>query len=97
MGGRSVRCAACRETWFITPAEILAAQATKLGAVDEAEPDPVSDTAWEEAAAAVRTSAEDDGLPEPAIAPVARTRAARPAKRRRAVPAPVAGPRARAS
>ncbi len=59
MDGRSVRCAACRETWFITPAEILAAQAAELGVLEEPEPDPVADAAWEEAAAAVRSAAED--------------------------------------
>ncbi|MFD0934158.1 zinc-ribbon domain-containing protein, partial [Methylobacterium trifolii] len=30
MEGRSVRCAACRETWFITPADVLAARAAEL-------------------------------------------------------------------
>ncbi|KAB1075705.1 zinc-ribbon domain-containing protein [Methylobacterium planeticum] len=30
MEGRSVRCAACRETWFITPADVLAGRAEEL-------------------------------------------------------------------
>jgi predicted Zn finger-like uncharacterized protein len=30
MDGRSVRCAACRETWFITPADVLAGRAEEL-------------------------------------------------------------------
>ena len=85
MDGRSVRCAACRETWFITPAEILAAQAAELGAMDEAGSDPVSDAAWQEAAAAVRAATEDDRTagPQPAQDAGPRRRA-RPAKRRRA-------------
>ena len=87
MEGRSVRCAACRETWFITPAEILAAQADELGARDEDGPDPVSDAAWQEAAAAVRAETEGERAAGPPPAHDAgRRRAARPAKRRRAVP-----------
>jgi predicted Zn finger-like uncharacterized protein len=30
MEGRSVRCAACRETWYITPADVLAGRAEEL-------------------------------------------------------------------
>ncbi|SDN15430.1 MJ0042 family finger-like domain-containing protein [Methylobacterium phyllostachyos] len=60
--GRSVRCAACRETWFLTPADVLAGHESELAAKEEA--DPVSDTAWEEAAAAVRQASD---LPIPAI------------------------------
>lgn len=82
MDGRSVRCAACRETWFITPAEILAAQAAELGAMDEA--DPVSDAAWQEAAAAVRAATEDDRATGPQPAQDTVPRRARPTKRRRA-------------
>ncbi|MWV22948.1 hypothetical protein FVE89_13250 [Methylobacterium sp. 2A] len=59
MEGRSVRCAACRETWFITPADVLAGHEAELAA----EADPIADTAWKEATAAVREAAD---LPVPA-------------------------------
>lgn len=80
MEGRSVRCAACRETWFITPADVLAAQAAELGATEEAAPDPVSDAAWQEAAAAIRAGSEDAPPDVPAAGP---RRPARPRKKRR--------------
>ena len=87
MEGRSVRCAACRETWFITPAEILAAHAAELGAADESEPDPVSDAAWQDAAAAVRVAAQDDRAAEPPMPqPTKRRGPSRPTKKKRAVP-----------
>lgn len=54
MEGRSVRCAACRETWFITPADVLAGHEAEL----TAEPDPVVDSAWKEASDAVREAAD---------------------------------------
>lgn len=44
--GRSVRCGACREPWFVSPEEVLAAQMEELGvaspeaAEPAAEPDP---------------------------------------------------------
>lgn len=85
MEGRSVRCAACRETWFITPAEILAAQAAELGAA-ETGPDPVSDAAWDEAAAAVRAASQDDRAAEPAIPEATKRRPPpRPARKKRTV------------
>ncbi|MDP4005604.1 zinc-ribbon domain-containing protein [Methylobacterium sp. NEAU K] len=52
MEGRSVRCAACRETWFLTPADVLAGHESELAA--QAVPDPASDAAWQDAAASVR-------------------------------------------
>lgn len=56
--GRSVRCAACRETWFLTPtADEPDATAETMDALPA---DAVTDTAWEEATAAVRQSAEPD-------------------------------------
>jgi len=60
--GKSVRCAACRETWFITPdaAEEEAPEAA-LATQDEAPSDPVADAAWEEATAAVRDNAVPEG------------------------------------
>lgn len=57
--GRSVRCAACRETWFLTPD---AAMEEPQEPVLDAPEDPVADAAWAEATAAVRETAE----PEPA-------------------------------
>ncbi len=65
MDGRSVRCAACRETWFITPADVLAGHEAELAEKGEAEPDPVADAAWQEAAATVR-AASDASDPPPA-------------------------------
>lgn len=56
MEGRSVRCAACRETWFLTPADVLAGHEAELAAHVEA--DPVADAAWEEATASVRTASD---------------------------------------
>ena len=60
MEGRSVRCAACRETWFISPADVLAAHEAELAEAA----DPVADSAWEEATAAVREAAD---LPIPVV------------------------------
>ncbi|WP_375464699.1 zinc-ribbon domain-containing protein [uncultured Methylobacterium sp.] len=70
MEGRSVRCAACRETWFIAPAEVLAALEAEMEAAREPETaaDAVSDAAWAEAAAAVRGAAAEpviDNVPVP--------------------------------
>ncbi|MCJ2088391.1 zinc-ribbon domain-containing protein [Methylobacterium sp. E-005] len=61
MEGRSVRCAACRETWFISPADVLAGHEAELAA--EGPADPIAESAWEEASAAVRQAAD---LPIPA-------------------------------
>ena len=36
MEGRSVRCAACRETWFVSPADVLAGRSAELDAQWEA-------------------------------------------------------------
>ena len=58
MEGRSVRCAACRETWFITPADVLAGHEAELAERAEAEPDPVADAAWQEASATVRAATD---------------------------------------
>ncbi|WCS28200.1 zinc-ribbon domain-containing protein [Methylobacterium sp. NMS14P] len=56
MEGRSVRCAACRETWFISPADVLAGHEAELAA--QTETDPVADAAWEEATASVRSATD---------------------------------------
>lgn len=58
MEGRSVRCAACRETWFLTPADVLAGHEAELAERAEAEPDPVADAAWQEASATVRAATD---------------------------------------
>ena len=89
MEGRSVRCAACRETWFITPAEILAAQAAELGATDAAGSDPVSDAAWQEAAAAVRAETEGERAAGPQPAQDAGPRRTRPTRHAAAGLSPV--------
>ncbi|MCJ2091223.1 zinc-ribbon domain-containing protein [Methylobacterium sp. J-072] len=75
MDGRSVRCAACRETWFLTPADVLAGHEAELAEKGEAEPDPVADAAWQEASATVR-AASDTSEPPPTRrrAPVRPTR-----------------------
>ncbi len=67
MEGRSVRCAACRETWFISPADVLAGHEAELVADADAQADPVVDAAWEEATASVRhaSDAPDPQRPAP--------------------------------
>ena len=65
MEGRSVRCAACRETWFITAADVLAGLEAELAERTEAAPDPVADAAWQEASASVRAASDS---PEPMAA-----------------------------
>jgi predicted Zn finger-like uncharacterized protein len=80
MEGRSVRCAACRETWFITPADVLAGHEAELAASPDA--DPIADSAWEAATASVRTAAD---IPAPAAKRLS-GRAIRDVKGRRAVP-----------
>ena len=62
MDGRSVRCAACRETWFITPADVLAGHEAELAAGSRGDPD--TDAAWEDAAATVR---RDTDVPAPPV------------------------------
>ncbi|GJE60219.1 hypothetical protein MPOCJGCO_2330 [Methylobacterium trifolii] len=64
MEGRSVRCAACRETWFITPADVLAARAAELDAAQEAEAlsGAASDADWKDASAAVRNAAGEGAV-----------------------------------
>ncbi|MEE7447922.1 hypothetical protein MRF4_08845 [Methylobacterium radiotolerans] len=82
MEGRSVRCAACRETWFITPADVLAGHEAELAAQTETETDPLADAAWEEATAAVRNATD---VPAPKARQSAKPR--KPAgKARRAIP-----------
>ncbi|MEE7458907.1 hypothetical protein MPAR168_11095 [Methylorubrum populi] len=38
--GRSVRCAACRETWFISADDVVAAMFEEMSAAEEAAPEP---------------------------------------------------------
>ncbi|GJD88806.1 hypothetical protein BHAOGJBA_2327 [Methylobacterium hispanicum] len=71
MEGRSVRCAACRETWFITPAEVLAAHAEELA---EAEADAPTAADWQEASAAVREAVGADVVENVPPAPAAKAR-----------------------
>lgn len=80
--GRSVRCAACRETWFLTPD---AAVEEPQEPIPEAQEDPVADAAWAEAAAAVRDTAQPEAAP-----------ADEPVPRKRKVPAKKAKPKRRA-
>ena len=54
--GRSVRCAGCRETWFVSPAEVVAAHEAELQAASAASDETVSEDAWAEASAAVRSA-----------------------------------------
>jgi predicted Zn finger-like uncharacterized protein len=62
MEGRSVRCAACREIWFLTPADVLAGHEAELADDAEAGDDPVAAAAWEEATASVRAATNVPGL-----------------------------------
>lgn len=76
--GRSVRCAACRETWFLTPADAVPDE-DEL-APDAAAPlasDPVADAAWMEAAMAVREATAE-------VEPAPTTPSPRPARSRKA-------------
>jgi len=74
--GRSVRCAACRETWFLTPADVLAGHEAELAEKGEAEPDLATDAVWQEASATVRAASETSApLSERRRAPVRATRA----------------------
>lgn len=62
--GKSVRCAACRETWFITPdAAGEEVPEASLAVQQDIPSDPVADTAWEEATAAVREASAPEGKP----------------------------------
>lgn len=83
MEGRSVRCAACRETWFITPAEVLAAHAAELA---ETEADQPSAADWQEASAEVREAVGADVVenlpPEPPAAQAGRRLGKSPGKSR---------------
>lgn len=85
--GRSVRCAACRETWFITPGDVVAARAAEA-------PEPTSGRAddqaaldaWEAALAdeGLSSSGPDTAEPEPAVAePAPRPSRAKPPARPR--------------
>ena len=60
--GRSVRCAACRETWFVSPAEVVAAHEAELQAASAAADEAVSEEAWAEASAAVREAATPETI-----------------------------------
>ncbi len=83
--GRSVRCAACRETWFLTPD---AAVEEPPEPAPDAQEDPIADAAWAEAAAAIRDTAEPDAPPAGDPPPRKRKPVAKKAKpKRRSLPA----------
>ncbi|MGU3468537.1 zinc-ribbon domain-containing protein [Methylobacterium sp. C33D] len=88
MEGRSVRCAACRETWFISPADVLAGHEAELAA--QTETDPVADAAWEEATASVRSATDvptpGDGRPAKPRKPARKTARKPAGAARRAIP-----------
>ena len=60
--GRSVRCAACRETWFVSPAEVIAAHEAELQAASPGADETVSAVAWAAASAGVRCAATADTI-----------------------------------
>lgn len=77
--GRSVRCAACRETWFISPDEVVAAMFDEMGAEEEPAPPPQPEP----------VSVADAGpvAEEPAPRPRPKTaKAGKRTKRKRAAP-----------
>ena len=75
--GRSVRCAGCRETWFVSPAEVVAAHEAELQAATDAADEAVSEDAWAEASAAVRSAAPPETIDNVPDAP-RRARAGKP-------------------
>ena len=78
--GRSVRCAACRETWFLTPD---AAMEEPQEPAPEVQEDPVAEAAWAEATAAVRDQAAPEAPSDDKPVPRKRKPAAKKAKRKR--------------
>lgn len=85
MDGRSVRCAACRETWFISPADVLAGHEAELAAESGVAADPVADAAWQAAAASVRAASApaEPSVPSAHRRPAGRSR---PGPKRRRMP-----------
>ncbi|WP_336488627.1 zinc-ribbon domain-containing protein [Methylobacterium nigriterrae] len=95
MEGRSVRCAACRETWFIAPAEVLAGRAEELD-IERYGPESGLEAAWQAAAAEERQAERqaeaavlDNVPPRPRARSAARaagrrksSKSAKPARRR---------------
>ncbi len=83
--GRSVRCAACRETWFLSPTDALAEDEEPVEVLaGAASGDPVSEAAWAEAASSVRESAMAHEAAAGAPATIRRTKSAtsrKPTKR----------------
>jgi predicted Zn finger-like uncharacterized protein len=84
--GRSVRCAACRETWFLTPADAVPDE-DEVGENPMAAlaSDPVADAAWMEAAMAVREATAEVEAPA-AKGPTRRAAGRRKEKGRFALP-----------
>ena len=95
--GRSVRCAACRETWFISPDEVAAAMEAEMTAAmlaaSETGPDAAESRAsaqadldaWE---AALSGEAEPEAEPRPQARPKARP--AKPTRRPSVLASPTA-------
>lgn len=62
--GRSVRCAACRETWFLTPSDAIAEQDEPTESIaGEFGGDAVAEAAWAEAASSVRQASAAEETP----------------------------------
>lgn len=79
--GKSVRCAACRETWFLTPDAAAEEEAEpSFGPQDDVATDPVIDAAWAEATAAAREAAEPEATPVDKAPPARKRRPAKKAK-----------------
>lgn len=93
--GRSVRCAACRETWFISPDEVAAALAEEMAEIQaamgsvEGRGEAQADLdAWEAALAEEAQSATVEPVSEDK--PVRKARGRTPPKKRWSAPSPAA-------
>lgn len=93
--GRSVRCAACRETWFISPDEVAAALAEEMAEIQAAMGSVAGRgaaqadlDAWEAALAEEAQSAAVDPVPEEK--PVRKVRGRTPPKTPWGAPSPAA-------
>lgn len=78
-GGRSVRCASCRETWFITAEDVATALHAEESGAFEGEPAPAGGLAEPSA----RTEEGDGAVVDQPMPPPRRRSAAGPAKRPR--------------
>ena len=83
--GRSVRCAACRETWFISPDDVAAAQIAEAmaamgGDAGNRSEDQAALDAWE--AALADEGLEAEAVPEPTPEPAPAAERPRPSAKR---------------